>query len=122
MCLTIPQISAFVSLHGEVRVSVPSSVVQRFQSIPSPQNTEVIITNPRILQFQSTGMLQISFELFASWTWLYFEVSVRNFEIYIGYSEHEFLCVYDSFPQLSRIKVGTCMYVKIVILCVPYIA
>ena len=119
LCFCNPQISAVVSLHGEVQASVPSSVVQRFQSIPSPQNIKVIATNPRILQLQSDGMLQISFELFVSWTWPRLGVSVRNFEIYISYSADDFLCVYDSFSQLPTTEVYSYMHLYKKNKCVP---
>ena len=112
MFCSIPsQISVAVSLLGVIRESFPRSVVQRFQSIPFPQDIKVTATNPRILQLQSSGMQEISLELFVSWIHPQFEVSIRNFEIYISYSEDDYLCAYDLSSQSARIMVCTCTYI-----------
>jgi hypothetical protein len=100
------QISVIVSLLGETKQSFPRSVVQRFQSIPFPQDIEVTATNPRILQLQSSGMQEISLELIVSWIRPQFGVNIRNYEIYISYSEDDYLCVYDSFLQSARTVVA----------------
>jgi hypothetical protein len=100
------QISVAVSLLGVIRESFPRSVVQRFQSIPFPQDIEVTATNPRILQLQSSGMQEISLELIVSWIRPQFGVNIRNYEIYISYSEDDYLCVYDSFLQSARTVVA----------------
>ena len=111
-----PQISVAVSLLGEVKESFPTSVVQRFQFIPFPPNIEVIATNPRIYQHQSGSMLQISLELFVSWIHPEIEVHIRNFEIYISYSEDDYLCTYDLSSQSAKTMV--CTYTYISCICV----
>ena len=106
------QISVIVSLLGETKQSVPSSVIRRFHSIPFPQDIEVTATNPRILQLQSGGMQEISLELFVSWIRPQFGVRIRNYEIYISYSEDNFLCVYNSFSQSARTVVRALIQVN----------
>ena len=84
---------------GEFQESFSSSVTERFELLPYPENIVVVAKNPRLKQLKSSDMLNMSVELSLDWDQPQSE-QITNYEIYTTGS---FVCAYDHFGE----RVGT---------------
>ena len=80
---------------GQIRKSFSSSVTERFEPLPYPENIVVIAKNPRLKQLKSSDMLNMSVELSLDWDQPQSE-QITSYEIYTTSS---FVCAYDRFRE-----------------------
>ena len=81
---------------GQTRKSFSSSVTERFELLPYPENITVVVAkNPRLKQLKSSDMLNMSVELSLDWDQPQSE-QITSYEIYTTGS---FVCTYDRFGE-----------------------
>ena len=80
---------------GKFQESFSSSVTERFELIPYPENIVVVVKNPRLKQLKSSDMLNMSVELSLDWDQPQSE-QITSYEIYTTGS---FVCAYDRFGE-----------------------
>ena len=80
---------------GQRRRSFSSSVTERFELLPYPENIVVVAKNPRLKQLKSSDVLNMSVELSLDWDQPQSE-QITSYEIYTTSS---FVCAYDHFGE-----------------------